>query len=110
MTDVTAKDPVFEGSANFQNNVETVGGNLRLYKDRLLFETHVLNVQKKSILIKLSSISEIYLGWTKFLGIIPLIPNAIIISTNDNKLYRFTVFHRKEWLLKIKEYQTGRSG
>ncbi len=95
---------VFEGAASFQNNVETVGGKLRLYKDRLVFEAHILNVQKKPIIIALSSISEISLGWTKFLSIIPLFPNAIIVSTDDNALYRFTVFHRREWRHKIMVY------
>jgi len=101
MVDVATKAPVYEGAANFQKNVETVGGKLLLYQDALVFEPHILNVQKKSVLIALPSVSKIKLGWTKLLGFIPILPNAIIVYTDENKLYRFTVFHRKEWLRKI---------
>ena len=94
---------IYEGAANFQKNVETVGGKLFLFEDKLMFEPHAINVQKTPVVINLSLVSEISLGWTKLLGFIPLLANAIIVSTNTGEHYRFTVFGRKEWINKIND-------
>ena len=94
---------LFESAANLQKNVETVGGKLQLFSDKLIFQPHKVNIQREPITITLSDITDTYLGWTKLFGIIPLLPNAIVITTNENKLFRFTVFHRNEWLSKIND-------
>jgi len=96
------KNMIYEGAANLQKNIETVGGKLKLYSDKLVFEPHAINVQREPVSILLSSVLEIHLGWTKLFGFIPILPNSMIVLTTDNKSYRFTVFRRKEWADKIK--------
>jgi hypothetical protein len=100
MSELGEEMPIQEGSANFQRNVETVGGKLSLFDEKLVFEPHAVNVQKEGVIIQLASISKVDMGWTKFLGFIPLLPNALIISSG-NKCYRFTVFNRKAWVENI---------
>lgn len=102
MSDDQSEDVVYEGAANLQKKLETVGGRLILFTDRLVFEPHSLNVQKQQISIQLESISKIESGWTKLFGFIPLIPNALIIS-DGNQHHRVTVFNRKLWIKRIQE-------
>lgn len=86
-----------ESGANLQRGAETVGGKLFLTNDRLYFDTHSFNVATGSESIPLAQISEITLVWTKFLGVIPLFPNSMRVSTKDGKNYDFVVMDRSVW-------------
>jgi len=101
MSDEASIKYIFEGKANLQKNIETVGGMLLLTNMTLEFIPHRLNIQSGSITVPLSSISRTESGWTKIFGLIPIFPNAIIIHTNDQKKYRFTVFKKNKWISKI---------
>jgi hypothetical protein len=98
---MTTEKTIHEGRANYQKNIESVGGKLSLFEDRIMFTPHSFNVQKEVISINLKSVTGLEMGWTKLLGLIPLLPNALVISELD-KEYRFTVFDRSVWLEKIK--------
>ena len=50
---------VLKGSANLQRGSETVGGQLTLTKDQLVFEPHRLNIQQGLEKIDLSHISQV---------------------------------------------------
>ncbi|MBD2461543.1 hypothetical protein H6G89_10825 [Oscillatoria sp. FACHB-1407] len=90
-----------QGGANLQRGIETVGGQLYLTNQRLVFESHRLNVQTGAVIIPISKIVSVKACWTKFLNIIPLLPNSISVSTSDNQIYALVVFNRNEWLSAI---------
>ncbi|MGO9770624.1 MAG: GRAM domain-containing protein [Roseiarcus sp.] len=92
---------VKEGVANLQRNVETVGGRLYLTNQRLVFETHKLNVQSGTKEIALSDVQSLQPCWTKFLGIFPLFPNSLAIFTKDGTEYRFVLAGRRAWAAAI---------
>lgn len=91
-----------EGGANLQKNIETVGGKLYLTNLRLIWESHALNIQTGTVEILLPEIVTLEGGWTKLLGLIPLIPNAIIIYTKVHN-YRITLFGKKDWINRIQQ-------
>jgi hypothetical protein len=104
--EMTEEKVLFEGAASFQKNVETIGGKLKLFKDKLVFIPHTFNVQKEAISVDLKSINKLSASWTKFLGVVPIFPNAILIA-DANKDYRFTVFSRDTWIEKINGVRLG---
>lgn len=96
---------VLKGSANLQRGLETVGGQLTLTKDQLVFEPHELNVQRVPEQIDLSSILQVTECWTKFLNIIPIAPNSLMVVSKGGKEYRFVLHNRKEWAAAIDDHR-----
>lgn len=92
---------VKKGAANLQRGVETVGGKLYLTNQRLVFEAHRFNVQRDSTEIDLADVQSLEKCWTKFLGLIPLMPNSLAVHTKDGEEYRFVVFGRGRWATAI---------
>lgn len=86
-----------ESAANLQKGIETVGGKLHLTNQRLVFEAHKFNVQGGSTEIDLANVQTSRPCWTRFLGLIPLFPNSLAVSTRDGKEYRFVLFGRGAW-------------
>lgn len=70
-----------QGAANLQKGLETVGGKLYLTDQRLVFEEHKINIQGGSTEVILSDIQSSEKCWTKFLGLIPLMPNSLAVYT-----------------------------
>jgi hypothetical protein len=89
---------VKEGAANMQRGIETVGGQLYLTGQRLIFEAHSFNLQTGATVISLTGVDGIRKCWTKFLNLIPVFPNSMAVSTNDGKEYRFVTFDRVAWI------------
>lgn len=92
---------VKEGGANIQRGFEAVGGKLFLTNQRLVFESHAFNMQTGATIVPLAEIAETALCWTRLLGLIPLVPNSLAVSTSDAERYRFVLFGRKDWKLAI---------
>jgi hypothetical protein len=46
--------------------------------------------------------------WTKFLGIVPLLPNSLAVFTKQGTEYRFVLFGRRAWAAAIEA--AARSG
>ncbi len=88
---------VKDGAANLQKNIETVGGNLYLTNQRLIFESHKFNVQSGVTEVELSNIQSSEKCWTKFLGFLPIFPNSLAVYTKQGKEYRFVLFGRGAW-------------
>ncbi|EPP1149412.1 GRAM domain-containing protein [Yersinia enterocolitica] len=86
-----------EGSANLQRGLETTGGRLYLTTERLIFESGKFNVATGQTAITLSDILSVETGWTKLLGFIPLMPNALVISVKQDRRYRLSLWGRKRW-------------
>ncbi len=95
-----------EGTANLQKNIETVGGKLTLTPTSLIFSASTFNLQRGTTEIQLSDIDTIEKGWTKFLGIVPLIPNSISISTS-NGLFKFVIYNRNKWIQVINQARSS---
>ena len=92
---------VKEGAANLQKNIETVGGKLCLTNQRLIFESHNLNVQGGVTEIDLSNVKSSLPCWTKFLGLFPVFPNSLAVFTKQGMEYRFVLFGRHAWAAAI---------
>ena len=90
-----------EGFANLQRNIETVGGKLFLTNQRLIFEAHKVNIQRGTTEIELQDVQSTCPCWTKFLGIIPLLPNSLAVQTKQGKEFRFVLFRRHVWAAAI---------
>ncbi len=104
------EDVEYESAANHQKNIETIGGKLYLTNERLVFEPHGLNIQKQKVKISLSDIYSVETRWTKFLGFLPLAPNAFIVCRQDGIFWSFTVNKRKNWIKKINEAKSKNQG
>lgn len=85
------------GGANLQRGLETVGGHLHLTSQRLVFESHKVNVQRGSTEIPLTEIGETQPVWTKFLNLIPLAPNSLAVVTRSGEEHRFVLSGRGKW-------------
>jgi len=85
-----------QGAANMQRGIETVGGQLYLTNQRLLFSAHRFNVQTGDSEVPLRTISSVQRCWTRFLGVLPLLPNSLAVHTRD-EVHRFVVFGRSHW-------------
>ena len=92
-----------KGAANLQKGIETVGGYLYLTNQRLIFEAHAINFQSGNTIIDLSNIDSTAKVWTKFLNLIPLIPNSLAINSKTGEEYKFVLFGRNAWEVKINE-------
>ena len=86
-----------QGAANLQKNIEPVKGKLYLTETKLVFEAHGLNVQGGTTSINLKDIATAEKGWSKLLGIFPVVPNALKITMKDGKVYRFTCYWPSCW-------------
>lgn len=89
-----------EGGANVQRRWEAVGGRLFLTNVRLVFSSHSFNVQTGPVEIPLADIREVTPCWTKFLGVLPMVPNSLAVSTGQAE-HRFVVHGRSEWAAAI---------
>lgn len=98
---------VKEGAANLQRGIETVGGRLYLTSQRLLFEAHRLNVQTGSTEVAVADVAGVDKGWTRFLGFLPLAPNAIVVRTRTGAALRFTLWGRAAWLAALASSGAG---
>lgn len=85
------------GTANLQRGIETVGGRLYLTTERLISEPHAFNVQKGATSIPLRDISSVAKCWTKFLNLVPLVPNSLAVTTAQGQTHRLVVVGREEW-------------
>ena len=94
---------VKKGGGNLQKGAETVGGFLYLTNQRLIFEAHAINIQGGNTIIDLSDIDSTEKCWTKFLNVIPLMPNSLAVYIKTGDEYRFVLFGRSAWQEKINE-------
>lgn len=89
-----------EGLANMQRSILSVGGKLYLTNQRLIFEPHALNIGSGATIIPLSSVTAARKCWTRFLNLIPMVPNGLAVSSKGKK-YRFVTWRRQEWVSAI---------
>lgn len=102
MTDLHPGEAVVRDSrANLQRGAETVGGHLYLTDQRLIFESHAVNVQRGATEIALADVADARKVWTKFLGAIPLAPNSIAVRTTGGEEYRIVCGKRDDWIAAI---------
>lgn len=83
---------ILSAPANHFKGIESVGGNLHLYEDRLQFQSHGFNIQNQMTMIPLEQIAEV--GFYNTLG---LIPNGLKVITKEGKTEKFVIGKRKIW-------------
>ncbi|WP_422927894.1 hypothetical protein [Singulisphaera sp. PoT] len=88
--------------ANIQRGWEIVGGKLALTNERLIFESNVYDINYGSTVIELPEIADVQECWAQLLNLIPIMPNAIAITTKAGKEYRLVVYGRSAWIDAIK--------
>jgi hypothetical protein len=82
----------YSGKANHFLNGESVGGNLILFRNKLQFKSHSLNIQNHVLEIELSQIQEV-----NFYNTLGLVPNGLALKLNEGKTEKFVVYKRKLW-------------
>ncbi len=100
---------VRDGVANLQKNIEPVKGRLFLTATKLVFESHGLNVQGGTTIINLSDVAVVDTGWSKLLGLIPAVPNALKVTTKNGKVYRFTCYFPGRWKKAVEQQLKSKS-
>ncbi len=105
----SGESTIRNSAANLQKGLETVGGKLWLTDQRLIFEAHKFNVQGGNTEIDFADIQGVRPCWTRFLGIIPLVPNSLAVSATDGREYRFVLMGRGAWANAIDEARKSRS-
>ena len=93
---------VKETAANLQRGIETVGGRLYLSSRRLIFESHPFNIQTGATAVSLDDVVGVRKSWTRFLNVIPVMPNSIAVTTKDGTEYRLVLNDRGGWVEAIK--------
>lgn len=86
-----------EGGANLMRGMEAVGGRLFLTDRRLHFASHAFNIARGPTDLPLADVAATEPCWTKFLGVLPLLPNSLAVRTRDGTEYRFVVYGRRKW-------------
>ncbi|MEI7752161.1 MAG: hypothetical protein WCJ71_08750 [Candidatus Omnitrophota bacterium] len=92
-----------QGAASLQKNLEHIAGKLYLMETNLVFESRGINIQSGTTTISLNDIATAETGWSKLLGLIPAVPNALKITMKDGKVYRFACWWPSRWKDAIEE-------
>ena len=100
---------VKKSPASHQRGIETVGGMLYLTTERLIFESHALNIQTGVTIISISEINRLRKDWTKFLGVIPVFPNTLAVTSRSGYENKFVLFRRTTWINEINKLKEGQS-
>ena len=99
-----------EGRANLQRGAETVGGRLFLTNRRLIFEAHIFNVQRGGDQIQLGQIAEMRPAWTRFFGVVPVMPSTLCVRTDGGAEYNLVCRGRAAWMEAIQEAKGSNPG
>ncbi|HKJ34900.1 MAG TPA: GRAM domain-containing protein [Balneolales bacterium] len=89
---------IFESPANHFKNKEAVGGLLSITNERIVFQSHDLNLQNHKWEISTSDIKK--LTERKTWGIIP---NGLTIETSKNAIEKFVVDEPDKWVRIFKQ-------
>jgi hypothetical protein len=92
---------IMRGPASMGSRDEKSGGMLYLTNRRLIFESHRPDGQDLCIVIALEDIGTVTAGWSKWLNLIPLAPNAMSLETTRGKTYHLLLFGRHQWVTSI---------
>ncbi len=102
---VTMKTPLLNGeqtikesAANMARGAESVGGRLFCTNQRLVFESHAVNIQTGTMVLELAQITSAKPVWTKAFGVLPLAPNSFEITLKDGTTHSFVVTGRGDWI------------
>lgn len=88
------------GPANLFKGIESVGGNLFLTKEGLIFSSHKFNIQRGQTKILYSAIEKIEpFNYTKIMRF----DNCLKVHTKEGKTYKFVVNEREVWIKNIEE-------
>ena len=77
--------------ANYFRGIEAVGGKIYFYEDKLIFKSHVFNIQRGETEIKYSDIAEIQKRNTSF-----IVPNGMSIIAKDGFKHKFVLNGRNK--------------
>lgn len=86
-----------EGKAGFLRDGKAITGSLLLTNQRLLFVSRPYATQKGETLVNLWDMRTVLPCWSKFLGLIPLLPNSLHVCTDSGEDYGFTLIDRSGW-------------
>jgi hypothetical protein len=93
-----AEELIDKFAANLMRGVEGVGGRMILTNQRILFETHEINLQTTPLAIPLSAIQSVVPS-----NIVGIVPTGITIRCSSGEEYRFVVWGRERIISKIED-------
>ncbi|TDQ34635.1 GRAM domain-containing protein [Aureibacillus halotolerans] len=83
----------FNIGANLQRGIEAVGGMLRVSEERLFFQPHRFNIQKKELEVPMHQIAR-----TEKAKSFGFIPNRLKIIEHDGTQHTFIIGRRDEMI------------
>ena len=86
-----------EGPANHWKKGEAVGGGLTLTTDRLIFESHRVNIQRHAESYLIRRIADLEVGTNLF-----IIKNGLEVTFQDGAREKLVVNNPSDWIKKIK--------
>ena len=89
------------GGANLQRSVEAVGGKFYFTNQRLVFESHRLNVQAGALVIELGDVQSLEQTRTKLFGIVPMFKNALLVTTKSGAAERISLNGIGSWMKEL---------
>ncbi|QOS77588.1 hypothetical protein JNUCC31_22860 [Paenibacillus sp. JNUCC31] len=87
--------------ANLFRGIEAVGGRLNITNERILFNPHSINIQRKPLEIMIKDISKIEKRNT-----LKIVPNGIKITINNGQEYKFVVYKRSKLIELLNGFRT----
>ena len=93
---------VQDGPANWHRGRDAPAGWLALSPDWLAFTARSENRAAARVLIPTESIAAAYPGWTRLFGVVPAVPNALVVRTHAGRVYRFSVWDRQAWAAAVR--------
>lgn len=62
---------------------------------------HRMNAQTGDAVVPLEEVTDLRLGWTRIAGMVPVVPNAVVVDIRDGYEHRFVVHGRQAWQREI---------
>lgn len=93
--------------ARYIEGVNSGTGRLYLTDGRLQWSASAHGRLAVEVEIPLETIAHVHAGWSHFMEIVPVLPDAIIVTDVDANLFHFTVFARRRWVSEIRTAVSG---
>ena len=87
--------------ANIIGGVIPVGGMAILTSRRVVIEGHWIDIIDRSTSIPLGDIESMNIGWSRYLGLIPVRRNSLEIATTSSRVRRIVVADPEGWVSEI---------
>ena len=91
MVSIQEEKVYFEVFANLFKGIEAVGGKLKITENKLIFQSHAINIQTGTTEVLIKQIAKV-----KKRNTLGIIPNGMSVITVDGTEYKFVLWNRSK--------------